>query len=462
MELNTTHYALPDDARAECRSESRLSRQIGKVRLLGTTLVLVTLSTAAQAQGVNALPIKAGDTAWMLAAAALVMFMTPGLALFYGGMVRAKNVLGTIMHSFVALAIITFVWIMWGYSLAFGPDFHHIIGDLSWFGLRGVGLNPNPTYNATIPHEAFMIYQMMFAIITPALISGAVAERIKFKTYIVFLILWSTFVYCPLVHCVWGAGGFLKEMGVLDFAGAVIHISSGTAALVLALMLGKRRMEEGELMRPHNLTMTLIGTAMLWFGWFGFNAGSAGAANAQAVNAFVATHISAAIAALVWMILDWKFYGKPTVLGAATGAVAGLVGVTPGAGYVSPMAAVAIGAIVALICFYAVTLKNKFGYDDTLDVFGVHGVGGIWGAIAAGIFATYMGKGLIAGNPRQVWVQLVAVVVTAGYSMIVTWIIGKVLDRTMGLRVEDEYETVGLDQSQHGESGYEMFESSMQ
>ncbi len=462
MELNTTHYALPGDARAVIGSELRRSRRVGKLRLLGTTLVLATLSTAAQAQGVNALPIKAGDTAWMLAAAALVMFMTPGLALFYGGMVRAKNVLGTIMQSFVALAVITFVWIMWGYSLAFGPDFHHVIGNLSWFGLQGVGLNPNPNYNPTVPHEAFMIYQMMFAIITPALISGAVAERIKFKTYVVFLVLWSTFIYCPLVHCVWGAGGFLKEMGVLDFAGAVIHISSGTSALVLAWMLGKRHMEEGEMMRPHNLTMTLIGTAMLWFGWFGFNAGSAGAANAQAVNAFVATHISAAIAALTWIFLDWKIYGKPTVLGAATGAVAGLVGITPGAGYVSPMSAVVIGIVVSLICFYAVTLKNKFGYDDTLDVFGVHGVGGIWGAIAAGIFATYMGRGLIAGNPYQLWVQFVAVVVTAGYAMFVTWLIAVILDHTMGLRVEHEQETLGLDQSQHGESGYEMFEPSMQ
>jgi Amt family ammonium transporter len=437
------------------------------MRFIGTFVVLIALPAAAHAQG-NAPKIDSGDTAWLLASAALVLLMTPGLALFYGGMVRTKNVLSTIMHSFVAMAIISVIWVLWGYTLAFGPDVGHLIGSLKWFGLNGVGVSPNPDYGPTVPHEAYMIYQMMFAIITPALFSGAIAERIKFKAYVLFMVLWSTLVYCPLAHWVWGAGGWLNNMHALDYAGGtVVHISSGVSALVLALMIGKRRMDERELMRPHNLTMTFIGTALLWFGWFGFNAGSAVAANGHAANAFVVTHIAAATAALVWMLIDWKAYGKPTALGGATGAVAGLVAITPASGFVGPLGAMVIGAGVSCISFWAVGLKNKFGYDDTLDVFGVHGVGGMWGALATGIFAikivstdTYP-VGLLAGNPAQLGVQAIGVLTAVVYAAAMTFILGTIVNKIVGLRVEPEDESMGLDQSQHGESGYEMFEAAI-
>ncbi len=454
-----------------------LSARSGKVsafRLIGTIIVLLAVPSCAFAQGVTS-SINTGDTAWLLASTALVLLMTPGLALFYGGMVRAKNVLSTIMQSFIAMAIISVLWVLWGYSLAFGPDHWHIIGGLNWIGLHGVGVTPDPNYGPTVPHEAYMIFQMMFAIITPALFSGAIAERIKFKAYVVFLVLWSTFVYCPLAHWVWGAGGWLKNMGALDFAGGtVVHISSGVSALVLAIMIGKRRTDERELMRPHNLTMTLIGAGLLWFGWFGFNAGSAIAANEHAVNAFVVTHIAAATAALVWVLLDWKAYGKPTALGAATGAVAGLVAITPASGFVDPLGALAIGAGVSCISFWAVGLKNRFGYDDTLDVFGVHGVGGMWGAIATGIFAVHLiasdgdpkssgfyHQGLLYGDFHQFLVQVFSVLVSVCYAVVMTFILGTIVNKTIGLRVDAEEETLGLDQSQHGESGYEMFESGL-
>ncbi len=404
--------------------------------------------------------IDKGDTAWLLISTALVMLMTPGLALFYGGMVRRKNVLGTIMQSFIALGVVSIVWMLWGYSLAFGPDVGHVIGSLKWFGLNGVGLAPDPDYAPTVPHEAYMIFQMMFAVITPALITGAFAERFKFKTYLIFVILWSTFVYAPIAHWVWGVGGWIRNLGALDFAGGlVVHISSGVSALVAALMIGKRRVHLDELSKPNNLTMTLTGAALLWFGWFGFNAGSAVASGSLAVSAFVVTHIAAAAATISWMLTEWIHRGEPTVLGAASGAVAGLVAITPASGFVGPMPALIIGLCVGVLCYFAVNIKSKLGYDDTLDAVGVHGVGGTFGALATGLFASTLinpagANGLFFGNPMQLGIQAVSVVAAIGYSFIVTWVILKVLDKTMGIRVDPEDEMEGLDLSQHGESGY--------
>jgi ammonium transporter, Amt family len=406
--------------------------------------------------------IDTGDTTWLLISTALVMLMTPGLALFYGGMVRKKNVLGTIMQSFIALGIITIQWVLIGYSLAFGPDVHHIIGDLSWVGLNGVGLTPNPDYAPTVPHQAFMAFQMMFAVITPALITGAFAERFKFSTYIVFLFIWSTIVYAPLAHWVWGVGGWMRNLGALDFAGGlVVHISSGLAALAAAFTIGKRRGYGHEHMPPHNLTMTVLGAALLWFGWFGFNGGSAIASGALATSAFVATHIAAAAAAFSWTLIEWKKRGKPTMLGTASGCVAGLVAITPASGYVGPMSALIIGLGAGAVCYYGITLKNKLGYDDSLDTVGVHGVGGIFGALATGIFASKAinaagADGLIYGNASLLGAQALSVLVSVVYSFTLTWIILKVLDKTMGLRVADEDEQEGLDLSQHGETGYTM------
>jgi Amt family ammonium transporter len=404
--------------------------------------------------------VDSGDTAWILVSSALVMLMTPGLALFYGGMVRRKNVLGTIMQSFIALALITIQWVLYGYSLSFGPDIGHVIGSLDWIGLRGVGLEPNPDYAATIPHQAFMIFQMMFAVITPALITGAIAERFKFKTYLVFLILWSTFVYDPLAHWIWGVGGWIRNMGALDFAGGlVVHISSGVAALAAALMVGRRKGYGDEPMPPHDLTMTVLGAALLWFGWFGFNGGSAVASGSLATSAFVVTHISTAAAALSWMIAEWAYRGNPTVLGAASGAVAGLVAITPASGFVGPVPAIIIGLAAGVACYLAINLKTKLGYDDSLDVVGVHGVGGTWGALATGLFASKAinsagNDGLFFGNPSLLGIQALSVVVAWVYSFVVTLIILKVLDWTMGLRVSEEHEINGLDISQHGEAGY--------
>jgi Amt family ammonium transporter len=404
--------------------------------------------------------IDTGDTTWMLVSTALVMLMTPGLALFYGGMVRQKNVLGTIMQSFVALGLVTVQWILIGYSLAFGPDIHGLIGNLQWFGLQGVGMEPNPAYAATIPHQAFMMFQMMFAIITPALISGAFAERFKFSTYLVFVLLWSTFVYAPLAHWVWGVGGWLRSLGALDFAGGlVVHISSGVSALAAAIIIGKRKGHGHEHMPPHNLTMTLLGATLLWFGWFGFNGGSALASGALATSAFLMTHIAAATATLSWLIVEWKHRGKPTLLGAASGAVAGLVAITPASGFVGPLAALAIGFGAGAVCYFGVNIKNFFGYDDSLDAVGVHGVGGTFGALATGLFASKAinaagANGAFFGNPSLILVQLLGVAVAIVYAFCVTWIILKVLDWAMGLRVQQEEEVQGLDLSQHGESGY--------
>jgi len=404
--------------------------------------------------------IDTGDTTWMLVSTALVMLMTPGLALFYGGMVRQKNVLGTIMQSFIALGIVTIQWVLIGYSLSFGPDINGIIGNLQWIGLNGVGMTPNPDYAGTIPHQAFMMFQMMFAIITPALISGAFAERLKFSAYILFVILWSTFVYAPLAHWVWGTGGWLRSLGALDFAGGlVVHISSGVSALAAALVIGNRKGHGHEHMPPHNLTMTLLGAALLWFGWFGFNGGSAVASGSLATSAFMTTHIAASAAVISWLLIEWKHRGKPTLLGAASGAVAGLVVITPASGFVGPLAALVIGLGGGALCYLGVNIKNIFGFDDSLDAVGVHGVGGIFGAIATGIFASKAinpagANGLLFGNTSLILAQLLSVLVVFLYAFIVTWVILKILDRLIGLRIPQDEEVEGLDLSQHGESGY--------
>jgi len=410
--------------------------------------------------------INSGDTAWMLISTALVMLMTaPGLAFFYGGLVRRKNVLATMMQSFFMLCLLSIQWILWGYSLSFGPDKGHFIGSLAWAGLRGVGMAPNPDYASTIPHLLFMAYQMMFAIITPALITGAFAERMKFSTYVVFTLLWATLVYDPVCHWVWGTGGWLRNMGALDFAGGtVVHVSSGIAALVCALVLGKRRGYGREPMPPHNLPLTILGAALLWFGWFGFNAGSALGANELAVYAFIATNTAAAAAALTWMGIEWKVTGKPTILGGATGAVAGLVAITPAAGFVSPLSSILIGVIVAIVCYAAVAIvKIKLAYDDSLDAFGVHGVGGTVGALLTGLFAQKVinaagNNGLFFGNPSQLVTQAIGVVATMAYSIAVTFILLKILDATIGLRVDDEDELAGLDITQHEESAYTLLD----
>jgi Amt family ammonium transporter len=404
--------------------------------------------------------VDSGDTAWMLASAALVLFMTiPGLALFYGGLVRTKNVLGTLMQSFVMVGLVTLQWIVIGYSLAFatGTSF---LGNLSWAGLSGVGLMPNADYAATIPHQTFMVYQLMFAIITPALMIGAFAERMKFSTFLVFSLVWSTIIYDPLAHWVWGTGGWLRSMGALDFAGGtVVHISSGMSALVAVMIIGKRVGFGKIATPPHNLPFAVIGASMLWVGWFGFNAGSALSAGGLATSAFVVTHTAASLAALGWMLAEWIKTGKPTMLGAASGAVAGLVAITPASGFVSPLSAIVIGLAAGVICYTAVMMKSKFGYDDSLDVVGVHGVGGIFGAIATGIFASKAinpagADGAIYGNWGLVGTQIVAVAVTIVFAVAGTTIILLVLKAVMGLRVTEEEERMGLDLSQHSENAY--------
>jgi Amt family ammonium transporter len=404
--------------------------------------------------------MNTGDTAWLLVSAALVMLMTPGLALFYGGMVRAKNVLGTIMQSFIVIGLISVEWALVGYSVAFGPDVGGVLGDLSWAGLSGVGLAPNADYAATVPHLAFMAFQMMFAVITPALITGAFAERFKFSAFVVFMLLWALVVYNPVAHWVWGVGGWIRDLGALDFAGGtVIHITSGISALAAALVVGKRKGYGADNMAPHNLPMTVLGAAILWFGWFGFNAGSALAAGGLSAGAFVATHLAASAATLSWVCVEWVHRGKPTVLGAASGCVAGLVGITPGAGFVAPMAAIVIGLAVGAICYGAVMMKGRFGYDDSLDVVGVHFVGGMFGALATGLFATKTvnpagADGLFYGNPKLFLVQALAAGVAMVYAFCVSYGLLVALDKVMGLRVDPEHESMGLDLSQHGEAGY--------
>ena len=421
----------------------------------------------AVAEAVSAAPpavVNTGDTAWMLISTALVFLMIPGLAFFYGGLVRKKNVLSILMQCFVVICLITLQWVIFGYSLAFGPDVKGLIGNLDWAFLKGVGVEPFAGYAATIPHSVFMIFQAMFAIITPALILGAFAERMKFSAFCVFMLLWSTLVYDPVAHWVWGLGGFLSRFdaagnavaGALDFAGGtVVHVNAGIAALVAALMLGKR---VGSMSPPHNLPFAVLGAGLLWFGWFGFNAGSALGANGLAGNAFVATHVAAAVAGLTWAICDLLWHKKATTLGMITGAVAGLVAITPACGFVSPMSAIWIGMGVSIICFISVTfIKAVFKYDDTLDAFGVHGVGGIWGALATGIWAEKsVGgfDGLLHGNPGQFLIQLKAVGVTVVYSLVVTFVLLKLVDKLMGLRVTEHEERVGLDLTQHKEAGY--------
>jgi Amt family ammonium transporter len=405
--------------------------------------------------------VDTGDTAWVLVSAGLVMLMTPGLALFYGGLVRKKNVLSILMQCFMVLCLLSIQWVVFGYSLSFGPDIKGFIGSLSWLGLRSVGQTPNADYAGTIPHQAFMVFQMMFAVITPALILGSFAERMKFSAFCVFSLLWATLVYDPVAHWVWGVGGFLRKMGALDFAGGtVVHINAGIAALVVALMLGKRKGYPNSMSPPHNLPFAALGAALLWFGWFGFNAGSALGANGLAAAALVTTHTAAAMAGLTWSLLDWLYHGKPTMLGMITGAVAGLVAITPAAGFVTPVGAICIGALAAALCYAAVTfVKAKLGYDDTLDAFGVHGVGGFVGAIATGIWATKSvnplgADGLLYGNPLQFWIQTKAAVITLVYSLVVTVVLYKLVDWVLKMRVDEHAERVGLDLTQHREVGY--------
>ncbi|MBI4683739.1 MAG: ammonium transporter [Nitrospirae bacterium] len=415
---------------------------------------------ASNGQVVNTSKVDTGDTAWVLISTALVMLMTPGLALFYGGMVRRKNVLGTIMQSFITIAIISVQWILFGYSLSFGPDINGIIGGLDWIGLKGVGLSPNPDYAATVPHIAFMIYQAMFAVITPALIAGAFAERMKFSAFLVFTILWSTLVYDPVAHWVWGTGGWLKKMGTLDFAGGiVVHITSGISALAAALFIGRRKGYMREPMQPHNLPMTVLGAGLLWFGWFGFNAGSTLSAGGLSAMTFVVTHTAAVSATLIWVIIEWLHRGKPTMFGTVTGAIAGLATITPASGFVGPMPALVIGLFAGGVCYTALNIKGKFGYDDSLDAFGVHGVGGTLGTIAVGFFAEKLinpsgSDGLFFGNPNQLYIQGISIISVAVYSFLATLILFKLIDLVIGIRVSEEDEIAGLDISQHEESGY--------
>ncbi len=401
-----------------------------------------------------------GDTAFMLIATAMVMLMTPGLALFYGGLVRSKNVLSTTMQSFLCLGLISIIWVVYGYSLAFGPDIGGFIGGLKYIGLKGVGTGIGP-YSDTIPDLLFCAFQLMFAIITPALITGAYAERMKFTAFVLFTVLWSTFVYFPVCHWVWG-GGWLGEMGALDFAGGtVIHINSGAAALVACIMLGKRKGWGREAMHPHNLPMTILGAGVLWFGWFGFNAGSALSAGPIAVLALFTTQVATGAGALSWVLAEWKVQGKPTTLGAASGAVAGLVAITPGAGFVGPLSAILIGVVGGALCYFAVLMKSRLGYDDALDVVGVHGVGGLWGALATGLFASVAwnpdgANGLFFGNANQFVIQAIGAGAAIAYSMVLTFIILKVIDAIVGLRVDLEDEVQGLDLTDHKEVGYNL------
>ena len=408
--------------------------------------------------------VNSGDTAWVLISSALVMLMTPGLAFFYGGMVRRKNMLSVLMQCFVIMCVLSIQWVLFGYSLSFAPS-KGFWGGFGWFGLNGVTLEPYTGYAVTIPHQAFMLFQAMFAIITPALIIGAFAERMKFSAFLIFTLLWATFVYDPVCHWVWGLGGFLRNLGVLDFAGGtVVHINAGIAALVTALVIGRRKNLDSNAPAPHNLPFVVLGTGLLWVGWFGFNAGSALAANGLAVNAFVVTNTAAASAGLSWALIEWIRNGKPTIFGTASGAVAGLVAITPAAGFVSVIPAIIIGIMVSIFCFSAVSIiKPKLGYDDSLDAFGVHCIGGIWGALATGLFASKAvnsagSNGLFFGNPKQFLVQLIAVLITLFYTFVVTFVIYKLVDFVIGVRVDEKEELMGLDLTQHHERAYTVLE----
>lgn len=428
----------------------------GLLGLVGLLFVSCVSAYAADA------PVSdTGDTAWLLVSAALVLLMTPGLAFFYGGLVRKKNMLSILMQCFLLMSVVTLQWVICGYTLSFGPDVNGLIGSLSWIGLKGVGLEPNADYAATIPHQLFMVFQMMFAIITPGLIIGAFAERMKFGAFCVFTVLWATLVYDPICHWVWAVGGFIRNMGALDFAGGtVVHINAGIAALVSALVLGKRKGYPTHMSPPHNLPFAVLGAGLLWFGWFGFNAGSSLGANGLAVNAFVVTQIAAAAAGLTWALIDWKFNNHPTMLGMITGAVAGLVAITPAAGFVGPVDAIWIGIGVSVICyFFVAVLKVKLGYDDALDAFGVHGIGGVWGAIATGLWANKEinaagNNGLFYGNPEMLFIQLKAVAITVVYSFVVSFVLLKAVDMIMGARASEQEEKIGLDLTQHRETAY--------
>lgn len=452
-------------------SRNRATRSwFGVIGIVILVCASAAVGSVTMAQEPSALPaaaapsvsvkVDSGDTAWVLISSALVLAMLmPGLALFYGGLVRTKNVLATIMQSVMILSVVSVLWMLFGYSLAFGPDKGGVIGGLEWAGLSGVGAEPHPAYGPTIPHQAFMLFQLMFAAIAPALITGAFAERKRFTSVVLFGALWSLVVYVPLAHWVWG-GGWLAKLGALDFAGgAVIHISSGASALVCAVVLGHRRGYGTDYMAPHNLPMTLLGTGFLWFGWFGFNGGSALGANAVAVSAILATHAAAAMGAMVWCGVEWAHRGKPTVLGVASGAVSGLATVTPAAGYISPLFAIVIGAVAGIACYTAIVWKGRFGYDDSLDVVGIHGVGGAIGILATGLFASKAvnpggADGLLFGNPGLFGIQVLVAVVTTMFSMIGTFIILKLVDSMTGLRVSSEEEATGLDLSQHNERAY--------
>ena len=405
--------------------------------------------------------INGADTAFVLAAAGLVLLMTPGLALFYAGMVRSKNALATIMQSLVLIALVSLQWVWVGYSLSFGPDLGGFIGSLAWVGLRGVTTEPSTTYATTVPHLVFMIYQCMFAVITPALIAGAFAERMRFPAFVVFSLLWALVVYNPVCHWVWGSGGWLARIGVLDFAGGlVVHATSGMAALAAVLVIGPRRGFGHASFMPHNLPMTMLGTGLLWFGWFGFNGGSALAANATAATAFVATHLAGMAGMAMWTAVEWVRLGRPTTLGAASGAIAGLATITPAAGFVGPNAAIAIGLVAGAACCLAVNLKGRFKLDDSLDVVGIHGVGGVVGSLLLGVFATRAVNpggvdGLVAGGGMgPLLVQAMGVIVVCAYAFAVSWLILKLTDRMLGLRVSEEDELLGLDRSEHSETAY--------
>jgi Amt family ammonium transporter len=405
--------------------------------------------------------IDTGDTSFIIICTALVFLMTPGLALFYGGMVRKKNVLSTTMHSFIIIALASVLWVLVGYSLSFGADYKGLIGSLDWIGLAGVGPDPNPDYAATLPAFVFMAFQMMFAIITPAIITGSIAERMRFPAFLAFIVFWLLIVYYPLAHWVWGVGGFLRNMGALDFAGGtVVHISSGVTGLIAALVLGKRKGFGQEPLVPHQIPMTVLGAGLLWFGWFGFNAGSALGANGLAGTAFITTNTSAAAAALSWMIAEWIHRGKPTLLGAVSGAIAGLVAVTPGAGFVTPISSLIIGLVGGALCYFAVgVLKAKLGYDDSLDAFGCHGIGGMWGALATGLFATKTinpagANGLFYGNPAQLGIQALSIAATIALAATATFVILKAISLFTSLRVTSEEEDLGLDLALHGEEAY--------
>ena len=403
--------------------------------------------------------VNSGDTAWVLIATALVLMMVPALAFFYGGMVRKKNILSTLNLSFVMMAMLSIQWVLFGYSLVFSPDHAGLIGGLKYLGLSGVGTTPNPQYAATIPHLAFALFQMMFAIITPALITGAFVERVRFKTFLVFALIWATLVYDPVAHWVWGAGGFFRTLGSLDFAGGtVVHITAGYSALAFAIVIGARKGFGSRTFEPHNIPYSVLGAGLLWVGWFGFNGGSALAANGIAVNAIVTTNTAAASAGLVWMLLSW-LDNKPSVLGIITGAVVGLVAITPAAGFVTPMSAMIIGAVAAPISYYAIKFRQRRNLDESLDVWACHGIGGTWGALATGLFASKLvnpqgANGLFYGNPAQFFIQLLTVVVTIVFAFGMTFVISKLLSRFMGLRVSSDEEEVGLDISEHGEQAY--------